>query len=159
MHTCLPYHPLQSPGSLIDAANVRVCFDEGTDLCSFPIARVLRIHNAGEWNIFSALCRRQGLRHPVSDSVAGLSELHAGGIFNGCLRFNGAKGDNLGNFVCSPPVRSVANHLAAPPVIEVHIDIGCGRTLGVEKAFKEQTVLDWVNIGNTQGVGDQCTSC
>ena len=51
----------------------------------------------------------------------------------------------------------VVDHLAAAFVIEVHVDIGHGDALGVQKALKEQAVFQGVYGGNAQAVGDDGT--
>ena len=46
-----------------------------------------------------------------------------------------------------------AEHLAAAVVIEVHIDIGKGDTVGVQETLEQQVVLDGVYLRDSQAVG------
>ena len=47
-----------------------------------------------------------------------------------------------------PLVGGVAHHLAAATVVEVDVDIGHRRALGVEEPLEQQAVLDRVDVGD-----------
>ena len=55
----------------------------------------------------------------------------------------------------TPLVRGVAQHLAAATVVEVDVDIGHRRAFGVQEPLEQQPVLDRVDVGDAQRVGDQ----
>lgn len=55
----------------------------------------------------------------------------------------------------APFVGGVAHHLTAATVVEVDIDVGHRRALGVEEPLEQQTVWNRVDVGDAQGVSDQ----
>ena len=69
--------------------------------------------------------------------------------------FHRAEGNHLGDFVFAPAFRGVADHFAAAPVVEVDVDVGGGGAFRVEEPFEEEPVVDGVDIGDGEGVGDE----
>ena len=67
---------------------------------------------------------------------------------------HGAEGDDLRHVVLPVAAAHVVDHLPAALVVEVHVDIRHGNALGIEEALKEQVVLDGVDGGDAQTVGD-----
>ena len=63
------------------------------------------------------------------------------------------------HLVVSVLVLHPLEHLAASVVVEVGIDIGERDTVGVEKTFEQQVVLDRVDLGDAQAVGDNRSGC
>ena len=55
-------------------------------------------------------------------------------------------------FICCIP-----NHLIAVTRVKVHIDIGHSDTTRIQESFKQQVVLDRVQVGNAQAIRN-CTS-
>ena len=49
-----------------------------------------------------------------------------------------------------PTFGGVADHLAAAAVVEVDVDVGHRRALGVEEALEQQTVRDGIDVGDAQ---------
>jgi hypothetical protein len=83
----------------------------------------------------------------------------AGRILQRCFGFDGAERDDLGDAVAPPLVGGVAHHLAATAVVKVDVDIGHRRALGIKEALEQQTVLDRVDVGDAQRIGDQRAGC
>ncbi len=50
--------------------------------------------------------------------------------------------------------RHVVEHLLAPGVVEVDVDIGHGDAVRVQETFEKEVVLERVDIGDAQSVGD-----
>ena len=47
-------------------------------------------------------------------------------------------------------LRNVLEHLAAPTVGEVRVDVGHAQAVGVQKALKEETVAQWLDVSNAK---------
>src|SRR5262249_7221487 len=52
-------------------------------------------------------------------------------------------------------LRDVLNHLAASIHAEINVDIRHRDALWIQEALKQQLMLEWVDIGDAHGVGDQ----
>ena len=100
--------------------------------------------------------------------VAGLEGYHAGDAVNvavahaqgaphvaqGSLRAQGAEGDYLGHPVVAVLVDDIVQHLIAPVVLEVHVNVRHLLALHIEEALEDQAVLQWVNVGDAEAVED-----
>ena len=51
--------------------------------------------------------------------------------------------------------RDVVDHLAAPVHAEVDVDVGHGDAFGIQEALEQQFVLQRIDIGDPQRIGDQ----
>ena len=74
-------------------------------------------------------------------------------IPNGSASRHGAEGNDLGHMVVAVLPADVVHHLAPSGVAKVHIDIGHGYPLRVEKPLEVQVVLHGVDIRDLQTVG------
>ena len=95
--------------------------------------------------------RRHQLGHHIHlgiGHVQGASHVPDGGAGR-----HGAEGDDLCHMVVSVLAADVVHHLAPACVAEVHVDIGHGYPLRVEKPLKVQVVLHGVDIRDLQTVG------
>ena len=52
-------------------------------------------------------------------------------------------------------VRDVLDDLAAPALAEVDVDVGQRDALGVQEALEDEVVLDRIDVGDAQAVGDE----
>src|SRR5699024_9029086 len=87
-----------------------------------------------------------------------LAKVHIRGVFNRLLGFHGTEGNNLSDLVFAPALSCVLDHLTATAVVVVNSDNGCGGAPWFLKALKQQVMFNRVNIGNGQGISQQCTS-
>ena len=121
-------------------------------------ARVLLIH------FLAAAARRAAPPLSVICSVAGTSFAdHVGlckgeierstDVSDGASCRHGAEGHDLRDMIVSVFAPDIVDHLAAPRVAEVHIDIGHGHALGVQKALEEQPIFHRVNFRDVQRIG------
>ena len=78
---------------------------------------------------------------------------HAGHVLDGELGRHRAEGDDVGDVVGAVEVLYVLYHAVAALIVEVHIDIRHGDSLGVEEALEEEVVLDRVQVGDAEAVG------
>ena len=85
--------------------------------------------------------------------------LHTCHVLDRVFRGHGTVGDDVCNLVVSVFVLNPFKHLASSVVVEVGIDIGEGNTVGVKESFEKQVILDWVNLGNTQAIGNNRSGC
>ena len=63
-----------------------------------------------------------------------------------------AEGHDLRHMVVAVLAADVVHDLAAAGIAEVHVDIGHGHALGIEKALEEKTVLHRLNVRDVQTV-------
>ena len=54
-------------------------------------------------------------------------------------------------------IHDPTQHLSAPVVVEIGIDIGQIHAVGVEETFKQQVVFQGVNLGDAQTIGHHRT--
>ncbi len=64
------------------------------------------------------------------------------------------EGDDLADVLLAVLLRDVFDHLLPAPGAEVDVDVGQADALGVEEALEEEVVLDRVDVGDAQAVGD-----
>ena len=72
--------------------------------------------------------------------------LHTSHVLDGALGGHRAIGDDVCHALIAIFIRDPAQDVGATIVVEVHIDIGHGDTVGVEEALEEQVVAYRVNI-------------
>ena len=85
----------------------------------------------------------------------GVGDVHgAANVFDSGFGGHGAEGDDLGNVVAAVFLRDVVDDLAAAVHAEIDIDIRHGDAFGIEKALEEQFVLERIDIGDAEGVGN-----
>ena len=151
----LPDDALQTPRRVINLLHIRVGFHHLADLGGLGVALVVRVRDALERNVLGHDGRRQRAVDAVGHLEAGLAKVHLGRVLNGLLGLHRAEGNHLRHLVLTPALGRIGNHFAATAVIEVDIDIGCGRALRVQESLEEEIVLQRVDIGNGQRVGDK----
>ena len=76
-------------------------------------------------------------------------------IADGGFGAHGAEGDDGGDFVFAVFLGGVGDHLAAAIIGIIEVDIGHGDAPGIEEALEEQSIVNRVDIGNSEGKGDQ----
>ncbi len=64
-------------------------------------------------------------------------------------------GDDLRDPVDTIGLGHVADHLVTSVHAEVDIEVGHGDTLRVEEALEQQLILQRIEVGDQQGIGDQ----
>ena len=89
---------------------------------------------------------------PVAGAV--VEPEHAGGVARGGARVHAAEGDDLGDRLAPVLVGHVLDHAVAALDREVDVDVRHRDALGVEEALEQQLVLDRVDVGDLQAVGD-----
>ena len=86
----------------------------------------------------------------------GVGDVHgAANVLDGGFGGHGAEGNDLGNVVAAVLLRDVVDDFAAAIHAEIDIDIRHGDALGIQEALEEQLVLQGIDIGDAEGVGDQ----
>ena len=114
-----------------------------------------RVEHAGQRDVLAHHRGRHGLGDAVGHRIAGLPEQHPGRVLDRRLGLDRGVGDDLGDAVLAVLLRGVADHLAAPALVEVHVDVGHRDALGVEEPLEDQLVLDGVQVGDAERVGHQ----
>ena len=122
------------------------------ELAGLLVARVLGVEDAGQRDVLAHHRRRHDLGDPVAHRER-VAE-HPGGVLDRLLGLDRAVGDDLRDPVLAVLLGGVADHVAAPALVEVQVDVGHRDALGVEEPLEQQPVLDRVELGDAQRVGD-----
>ena len=103
----------------------------------------------------------QGERDSFCDGVRILiaDVEHTAYVPDSLFRLHRAEGDDLGDVVLAVFLRYIVDDLAAPFIAEIDIDIRHADALRVQEPLENQTVLDWVHIGDPQCIGHDGTCC
>ena len=80
---------------------------------------------------------------------------HAADVAQHAARLQRAEGDDLGDLVAAVALLHVVDHLAAPVLAEVDVEVGHRHALRIEEALEQQAEPDRIEIGDGQGIGDQ----
>ncbi len=155
VHAPLPLEALEVLGGVDDLLDLRVGLVERPHLGGLGVALVARVEHAGERDVLAHHGGRHGLGDAVGHRVAGLPVEHPCRVLDRGLRLDRGVGDDLGDLLLAVLLGDVADHLAAPALVEVHVDVGHGDALGVEEPLEDQLVVDRVEVGDAQDVGDQ----
>src|SRR6185437_3011790 len=76
-------------------------------------------------------------------------------VFNRCARSQRAKRHNLADGFATVQFSHVIDYLAAPAHTEINVDIGHRHAFRIQKAFKEEVVLQRIHIGDTEAISHQ----
>ena len=155
VHTSLTDDAFKPPSRVENLLHIGISFDELANLSGFTVPRMLRVDDAGQRNILRHNRRRQSLRNPLRHLETRLPEVRASRVFQRLLRLHRAEGNNLGDLVFAPVICRVANHLTAAAIVEVDIDIRCRRALRVKESLEQQSMLERIDIRNSQRVRNQ----
>ena len=135
-------HTLQLPGEVDDPVDRRV-----------PVVHLLQLGAELERLVEAdAELVRDRLRDPV-DVAVGVPE-HAAHVADRRPGQHRAEGDDLGDVVGAVLAADVVDDLVAAAVLEVDVDVRHGDPVRVEEPLEGQLVVDRVDRGDAQGVGD-----
>ncbi len=81
--------------------------------------------------------------------------LGAGHVAHHRLGGHGAKGGDLADRVLAVALRDMLDHPIAAFHAKIHVEIRHGDPLGVEETLKQQVIVDGIQVGDAQRVGDQ----
>jgi hypothetical protein len=96
---------------------------------------------------------RDRLRDLVDDPVGDLE--HAARVPHCGAGRHGREGDDLGDAVAAVLLGDVVDDAVASVDGEVDVHVGHRLAAGVEEALEEQVVLDRVDVGDLEAVGDE----
>ena len=144
-----PSRPLAVSTTLLDLG---VGLVERAELAALVVAVVRRVEDLAERDVLAHHRRR----HDLGDAVAHRERVaeHAGGVLDRLLGLDRAVGDDLRDAVVAVLLGDVADDLAAPALVEVHVEVGHRDAVGVEEALEDQPVLERVEVGDAHRVGD-----
>ena len=111
-----------------------------------PVDRLLQGHGLG-----------RVLRHQLGQLVD-LAERHlqhAADVAHHAARQKRAEGDDLRDLVGAVPVAHVADHLVAPVLAEVDVEVRHRDALGIEEALEQQPEAQRIEVGDGERVGDE----
>ena len=155
VNTSLTDDAFKPPSRVENLLHIGISFDELANLSGLAVAGMLRVDDAGQRNVLRHDRRRQGLRNPLRHLETRLPEVRASRVFQRLLRLHCAEGNNLGDLVFTPVICRVTDHLTSAAIVEVDIDIRCRRALRVKKSLEQQSVLERIDIRNSQRVRNQ----
>ena len=119
----------------------------------FGVARVVLVEDAVQRDVLA----HHRIRHGLGDLVAeGVRKAQGtGGVLDRGLGLDGAVRDDLRDLIGPVLLRGVADHLAAPTLVEVHVDVRHRHAVRVQEPLEDQTVLDRVEFGDPQRPCDE----
>ena len=96
------------------------------------------------------------VRHQLADPVdqAERQAEHPADVAQGGARLQRAEGDDLRDPVRAVAVADVADHLVAPVLAEVDVEVRHRHALGVEEALEQQAEAERIEIGDGEAPGD-----
>ena len=97
------------------------------------------------------------LRHELAQLVdlAVRHLQHAADVAQHAARLQGAEGDDLRHLVAAVALLHVADHLVAPVLAEVDVEVRHRHALGIEEALEQQIEADRIEVGDGERIGDQ----
>ena len=122
------------------------------ELAALAVPRVGRLEHLGQRHVLAHHRRRHHLGDPVADRERHAE--HPGGVLDGLLGLDGAVGDDLRDPVVAVLLGDVPDDVAAPALVEVHVEVGHRDAVRVEEPLEDQPVLQRVQVGDPHGVGD-----
>ena len=124
-----------------------------------PDPLVLLFHLLEDGILLEGLLERhvQGGWHGLGDLVGvGVGNVHdARDIADHSARLHRPEGDDLRDVLAAVFAGHVVDHFAAAPFAEIDVDVGQRDTLGIEKALEDEVVLDRIDVGDSQAVGNK----
>ncbi len=152
VHAPLALQPLDADRGVDDLLHVAVGVVERPELAALAEALVLGVEDLAERDV---LAHHRG-RHRLGDPVAHRERVveDPRGVLHGLLRLDGAVGDDVADPVVAVLVGDVLDHLTAPALVEVDVEVGHRDAVGVEEALEDQPVHERVEVGDPHRVGD-----
>jgi hypothetical protein len=138
-------------GSLLMITDLGLGLVECADLAGLAVPGVRRVEHAGQRDVLAHHRGREGLGDPVAERVREAE--HPGGVLHRGLGLDRAVGDDLRDPVVPVLLGDVADHVAAPALVEVDVDVGHRDALGVEEPLEHQPVRDRIQVGDAERVG------
>ena len=80
---------------------------------------------------------------------------HAADVAQHAARLQRAEGDDLRDLIAAVALLHIVDHLAAPVLAEVDVEVGHRHAFGIEEALEQQAEPDRIEIGDGQRIGDQ----
>ena len=80
---------------------------------------------------------------------------HAPDVAQHTARLQRSEGDDLRHLIAAIALLHVVDHLAAPVLAEVDVEVGHRHAFRIEEALEQQTKADRIEIGDGQRIGDQ----
>ncbi len=135
--------PLENLSRLDQVAHLRVLVVPGLQIGTF-LERLLQRDVQG---------RGDHLRDPVDVAVG--HSLDATHVAYDRARGHRSEGDDLRDVLRAVLLDHVADHLRAPAVGEIHVDIGHADPLGVQETLEDQVVANRVDIRDAEAIGGE----
>ncbi len=97
------------------------------------------------------------LRHQLAELVdlAVRHLQHAADVAQHAARLQRAEGDDLRDLVAAVALLHVADHLVAPVLAEVDVEVRHRHALGIEEALEQQAEAHRIEVGDGQRIGDE----
>ena len=80
---------------------------------------------------------------------------HTAHVTNGRTRCHGAEGGNLTDCITTVFVFDIVNDAVSIGLTKIDVKVGHRNPLWIQEALKQQVVLQRIEVGNLQRIGDQ----
>ncbi len=143
---------LQPTRGVNDFTDVLVALVEAAHLGGLAVPLVRGVENAGQRNALAEHVRGHRLGDFVAEGVRVAQ--YPTGVLDRSLRLDRAEGEDLAHPVLAVPLGDITDHVTAATFVEVEVDVRRGDAFGVEEPLEDQPVLDRVEFGDTEDIGD-----
>ena len=151
----LPAQSLKAQRHVHDFAHLGVLGVHGAQIAGQLVAGAvgaLALQARPQWGRTAHDRLGNGLGDPVTHRVGMIQ--HAGRVAHRGTSLDGGERDDLRHVVAPVAVGGVADQVVAVPRVEVHVDVGHLAAAGVEETFEQQVVVQRVQVGDAEAVGD-----
>ena len=151
VHAPLADLAFEADGGVVDLADLGVALVQLAEVLAVAVALVAGVEE---------LLERHALAHDVGgqrlgDALPHRERVveHAVGVLDGRLGLEPSERGDHRDAVGAVLVADVADDLTAATLVEVDVEVGHGRALGVEEPLEDQAVLQRAEVGDAQRVG------
>ena len=96
---------------------------------------------------------RHELAQPVDLAIGHLQ--HAADVAQHGARLQLAEGDDVGDALGAIALAHIGDHLVAPVLAEIDVEVGHRHALGIEEALEQEPEADGIEVGDGERVGDE----
>ena len=145
VHRVLAAQPLERPGRLDDLLGLGLLLVGRGQVrreLQRVLDRVVAAHDRGRVHLAEPVPHHRG------------EPEHARRVADPLLPLDRLESDDLRDVVRAVLLGGVADHLVAPALVEVHVDVGHLDPLGVQEPLEQEPVAQRVEVGDPQAIGD-----
>ncbi len=146
VHSAVASKPFKARGSLYQQSHILIALHELEQL----------------WGVLERLfnCDVEFVRYQLGNPVD-VSEghpHHSTHITHRRFCLEDVERSDLGHRIFAIKIPYVVNHLVSPALAKINVDIGHRYSVRIEESFEKQIEFHWIDISDSEGVGNKGTS-